>query len=557
MDSTVKIICENTDDSLYVKMGTPLSEVADILNLSTARPLMAAYVNNDLKELSFKVFEPMNIRFIDATHFAGMKVYERTLLFILQKAVFDLHPHKQLVVKYSVSKGTYCEIEGIEELEQEQIEQIEQRMHEIVDSDIPIMYEKVLSADAEKMYTHLGMYDKISLLRTRPHLYVDIYSLANIYGHFYGVLAPSTGSINFFKLTKYYNGIHVSRPRVSKPEQLNKIIPQNKMFDIFKEFRHWVNVLGVSTIGDLNQKIIEGDASEFIKIAESLHEKKLGSIADLIAERNVNQGTRMVVISGPSSSGKTTFAKRLGVQLRVLGLTPVLISVDDYFVNREDTPKDEKGNYDFEALEAVDVKSFTRDMEALMRGEEVDIPRYDFISGRRVYEDKLLKLDDRSVLVIEGIHGLNPKLTAGIEDNIKFKIYLTALTSISMDNMTRVPTTDNRLIRRIVRDYRTRGNNAMGTLKMWDSVRRGEDKHIFPFQEEADVMFNSSLYYELAVLKPYVEPLLHEIPDTVPEYAEAQRILRFMDAFVAIKNADHVPSNSILKEFIGCSSFTY
>lgn len=557
MDSLVEIICENTGDVLSVGMGTSLSVVLTMLDIENKSPFVAAFVDNQIRELNFRIFCPISIRFIDISHFEGMRVYERSLLFILQKAVLDIFPHAQLRVKNSVAKGTYCEIDEIDEPSSEIVEKIEARMHEIVAQDIPILHKRMLSSQVEKIYAELNFEDKVRLLRTRPHLYIDVYTLDNLYGYFFGALVPSTGFIKLFRLVKYHNGIHLSGPRHSDPSQLSKIVPQNKMFDVFNEYKHWVDIIGVANIGDINQKIIDGQSNEFIKIAEALQEKKLALIADMIQERNVDQGVRMVLISGPSSSGKTTFAKRLSIQLQVLGLKPVLISVDDYFVNRENTPRDENGEYDFESLEAVDVKSFTRDMESLMRGEMVDIPRYDFITGRRVYEDKLLCLEDRSVLVIEGIHGLNPKLTEGIGDNIKFKIYLTALTSISMDNMTRVPTTDNRLIRRIVRDYRTRGNNAQGTIAMWGSVRRGEDKHIFPYQEQADVMFNSSLFYEISVLKSYVVPLLLEIPNTVVEYGEARRILSFLDAFVSIKDSDEVPSNSILREFIGGSSFCY
>lgn len=557
METTIKIICENNGLAVEVKIGSTLSEIATLFCLKNEHPFVAAFVNNDIKELGFKMFCPANVRFIDATHFEGIRVYERSLLFLLQKAVDELYPENHLRVKYSVSKGTYCEIEGIEEISEADVDRIEARMHELVAQDIPIVRHRVLSSEAEKIYSDLGLDDKISLLNTRPHLYVYICSMGDLYGYFYGSLVPSTGYITLFGLTKYYKGMHLARPRRSVPSELNKIVPQDKMFDIFSEFKHWVEIIGVANIGSLNQKILDGNGGDLIKIAEAFHEKKIASIADTIAERNADQGTRMVLISGPSSSGKTTFAKRLGIQMRVLGLRPVLISIDDYFVNREDTPRDANGEFDFEALEAVDVAAFTRDMAALMRGEQVDIPRYDFITGRRVYHDKLLQLDDRSVLVVEGIHGLNPRLTEGIADNSKFKIYLTALTSISMDNITRVPTTDNRLIRRIVRDYRTRGNSAHGTIAMWGSVRRGEDKHIFPYQEEADVMFNSSLFYEISILKSHVEPLLREIPNTAVEYGEAKRMLRFLDAFVSLKSDEEVPHNSILREFIGGSSFEY
>lgn len=334
------------------------------------------------------------------------------------------------------------------------------------------------------------------------------------------------------------------------------MVPQHKMFDVFSEYTRWVDVLGVATIGVLNTRILEGGGGDLIKIAEAFHEKKLASIADQIAAAHETGGGRIVLISGPSSSGKTTFAKRLGIQLRILGLHPVLVSLDDYFVDREHTPLDEKGEYDYEALEAIDIELFNRHLAQLLDGQEVEIPRYDFITGKRVFAGNRLQVDYRSVLIIEGIHGLNPGLTPHIDNKLKFKIYVSAFTSISMDNMNRIATTDNRLIRRIVRDYRTRGNDATATLRRWESVRRGEDLHIFPNQEQADVMFNSSLFYEIAVLKSFVEPLLHEVPDTMPEYGEARRLLKYLDQFTPLDGSE-IPPTSILREFIGGSSFTY
>ncbi|MBQ4279878.1 MAG: nucleoside kinase, partial [Rikenellaceae bacterium] len=422
--------------------------------------------------------------------------------------------------------------------------------------DRKIVRQKVLAEEAEALYAKFGFDDKIALLRTRPHLYVTIYSLANLVGHFYGALAPSTKFIHLFDLKKYGQGIYIAVPKRTNPQELESMVKQEKMFEIFREYKDWVDILGVSNIGSLNAMVLNGQSSELIKIAEAFHEKKLASIADQISEANCARGVRIVLISGPSSSGKTTFAKRLGIQMRILGLKPVLISLDDYFVDREKTPKDEKGNYDYEALEALDIETFNKHLRALLDGEAVDVPRYDFITGKRQSRDVPLSLDDRSVLVIEGIHGLNPRLTPQIDDKYKFKIYVSAFTSISLDDLTRIPTTDNRLLRRIVRDYNTRGSNATDTLRRWGSVRRGEDKHIFPYQEEADVMFNSSLFYEIAVLKNVAEPMLHEVPDTVPEYGEAQRLLKFFDYFTPVDPAE-IPPTSILREFIGGSSFIY
>lgn len=556
MVSVIKIICENCGSELLVNMGTSLSEVIDMLALKNDHPFLAAYVNNRVKELSYKIYTPISIRFIDITHFEGTRVYQRTLFFIMQKAVHDLYPDAAFSIKHSVSKGFYCEIAGHDQLSADEVECIKARMDDIIDQDIPIVRERVLSSEAEEIYAQLGFEDKIALLHTRPRMYVDIYRMADMAGYFYGALAPSTSYIHLFDIRPYYNGLHLAVPRRTDPDKLENIVPQDKMFDIFKEYKEWVSVMGVSNIGSLNGKILAGESSDLIKVAEAFHEKKLAGIADSIYEANVERGARIVLISGPSSSGKTTFAKRLGIELRILGLRPVMVSLDDYFVDRENTPRDEKGDYDYEALEAIDLQLFNTQLQQLMNGESVTIPRYDFISGTRQWHSEPLQLDERSILVIEGIHGLNPQLTSSIDDRLKFRIYISALTSISMDDLSRIPTTDNRLLRRITRDYYTRGSNAEASLKRWGSVRRGEDKYIFPYQENADVMFNSSLFYEISVLRQYVEPMLREVPDVVPEYAEARRLLKFLDNFTQIPS-DEIPPTSILREFIGGSSFRY
>lgn len=558
MNDVVKIICENTSSEVHVEWGTPIGKIIDMLPLRRDgdHPFLAAYVNNSIKELDYRIWEPVSVRFVDITGWEGMRVYQRTLFFVLQKAVHDLFPQHKFRLRHAVSKGFYFEIEGMDEVSERTVERIRERMADLVSQNLPIVRRKVLKAEAEKIYSRLGFDDKITLLETRPHLYVTVYEMADMAGYFYGALAPSTGYLHLFDLRRYYNGLYLAVPMRSDPDRLEPMVPQDKMFDIFKEYRAWVDVMGVSTIGSLNTKILAGDASELIKIAEAFHEKKLGSIADSIADANLSRGARLVLISGPSSSGKTTFAKRLGIQLRILGLDPVLISLDDYFVERDRTPRDENGELDYEALEALDLATFNDHLARLFAGESVDIPRYDFISGRRQWHESPLKLDERSVLVVEGIHGLNPRLTGQIDDRYKYRIYISAFTSISMDNLSRISTTDNRLLRRIVRDNSTRGSDAESTLKRWDSVRRGEDRHIFPYQENADVMFNSSLFYEIPVLKPFAEPLLHEVPNTVPEYGEAKRLLKFLDNFLVIKPGE-IPPTSILREFIGGSSFKY
>lgn len=555
---TVKIYCENTNSHLFVQQGTSLMQVAEMLSIPTHpyAPLLACYVNNRLRELNFKIYTPLTLRFIDITHFEGMRVYQRTLFFILYKAVHDLYPERILHIKHAVAKGFYCEIEGMEDISDEELGRVRNRMQDIINQNIPIVRNRITFDEAIEILKKNRLDDKLSLLETRPHLYVSIYNMADVVGYFYGVLAISTGYIHMFDIHKYYKGFRIATPQRTDPSHIEEEVPQNKMFEVFNEYNRWVEIIGVANIGALNEKILDHKGGNLLRIAESLHEKSVGYIADRIAERHKQGKAKIVLISGPSSSGKTTFAKRLGIQLSIWGLDPVLISLDDYFIDREKTPRDENGEYDFEALEAIDVPMFNDHLNRLIHGEEIDMPRYNFISGKREFLGRKLKMKNNSVLVIEGIHGLNPKLTPQIEADMKFKIYVSALTSISIDNLNRVATTDNRLIRRIVRDYRTRGNNATDTLRRWESVRRGEDKHIFPNQEQADMIFNSSLFYELAVLKDYVRPLLREVPDTTHEFGEARRLLKFLDLFTAM-NGKEIPPTSILREFIGGSAFEY
>ncbi len=555
-ENVVKVICENTGAQVYVNMGVSLQEVAGMLALQNRWPFLAAFVNNKLKELDWRIYDPVSVRFIDITHYEGVRVYQRTLFFTMNKAVHDIFPDNRFRIKHSVSKGFYCEIDGIDDIPQQDVDRIKARMLELVQQDIPIVRQKILSSEAQEMYERMGQGDKLALLKTQPTLYVTIYSLMGMIGYFYGALALSTRYLYLFDVRKYYNGLYLAVPKRSNPEELEMMVHQDKMFDIFKEYKAWVDIMGVSNIGSLNTRVLDGHGSELIKIAEAFHEKKLGNIADAIHDANRTRQARLVLISGPSSSGKTTFAKRLGIQMRILGLDPVLISLDDYFVDRELTPRDENGEMDYEALEALDLDAFNNDLRTLLEGGSVDVPRYDFISGKRQFHEKPLKLGERSVLVVEGIHGLNPRLTEQVDDAYKFKIYISAFTSVSMDDLSRISTTDNRLLRRITRDYHSRGSNAQATLHRWESVRRGEDKHIFPFQENCDVMFNSSLFYELSVLRRYVEPMLHEVPNNVPEYGEAQRLLKFLDNFIHIP-PDEIPPTSILREFIGKSSFVY
>lgn len=557
MSDTLPVICENAGRTIEVAMGTTLLEVERQLRLDGPHPFLAAYVNNRIKELNYRIYKPVTVRFIDITSFEGIRVYQRTISFILQKAVRELFPDRTIYIRHSLgASGFYCEISGFGPIPAEHLDAIKARMRGIIDRNLPIQGVKMLTDTARKIYEGFGMADKIALLDSRPRLYSKIYTIDSLPGYFYGALTPSTGYTPQFDLHPYYNGFFIALPLRTDPTRLHQSVHQEKMFDVFHQYQSWVEIMGVPTVGQLNSKVLAGDASELIKIAEAFHENKLAQVAGCVAEANRERGVRLVLISGPSSSGKTTFAKRLGVQLRVLGLNPVLISLDDYFVDREKTPRDENGEYDYEALEAIDLEQFNDHLKRLERGESVDIPRYDFISGTRQWHDNPLQLDERSVLIVEGIHGLNPALTPGVPESRKFKIYVSCFTSVALDNVSRIATSDNRLLRRLTRDYRTRGNDALSTLARWESVRRGEEKHIFPYQENADVMFNSSLFYEISVLRRFAEPILREVPDTVPEYGEAKRMLKFLDNFIPI-SPEEIPPTSLLREFIGGSSFKY
>ncbi len=556
MSDSIQILCENLGGPLSVPMGTPLHEVAARLTPGKY-PFLAAFVNNRIRELNYKLYTPATVRFVDITSFAGIRVYQRTSWFLLQKAVKDLYPGRRLHIRHSMGQsGFYCEIEGIDEFSQAETDRLRDRMRALVARDLPIERKRMLTTEVRARYAEEGFTDKIELLDTRPRLYSDLYTLDDTAGYFYGSLAPSTGYLSLFDIEPYYNGFYLVLPLRTAPDRLNRHVQQEKMFGIFQEYQSWVTLMGVPTIGAVNARALAGDAGGMIKMAEAFHERKFAEVADAIYAANVERGIRMVLISGPSSSGKTTSAKRLSIQLGVLGLRPVMISLDDYFVDREKTPLDEQGQYDYEALEAIDLELFNDHLRRLMAGESVDIPRYDFITGRRTRNGTPLTLDERSILIIEGIHGLNPRLTPSIPDSKKFRIYISCFTSVAMDNLSRIATTDNRLLRRLTRDYKQRGSDALSTLSRWASVRRGEEKHIFPYQENADVMLNSSLFYEISVLRPFAEKILREVPDTVPEFEEARRMLKFLDNFIPIP-ADEIPPTSILREFIGGSSFKY
>lgn len=555
MRKEVEIICENISERKRIKPGQNLLEISEQFNITLKHQILGAMVNNELKELDYEVYSPKSIRFIDITHPDGMRMYQRSLFFVLQKAVADVIPGARVQVEHSVSKGFYCDIEGMTDpIELPLVFSIVDKMKEIVAQNLTIRRDKVLTKDVVDMFGKNGDLEKANLFKTRSKIYTSIYYINGTADYFYGCLVPSTGYLKVFDLVKYYHGMLLMVPKRSNPVILEDIVLQDKMFDIFREYKEWIKILGVNTVSAINKQINQGKSSELIKITEALHERKVIKIADRILDRKEN--VRVVLISGPSSSGKTTFAKRIAIQLKVSGLTPYTISLDNYFVNREDTPLDENGEYNFETLKALDIPKFNEDLVDLLKGKEVELPKFSFDTGKRFYDGTKLQIKSNGIIIIEGIHALNPNLTPLIEAEKKFLIYISALTSVSIDGSTRIPTTDNRLLRRIIRDNKYRGYSALDTISRWNSVRRGEDKNIFPYQEQADVMFNSALVYEFGILKTYAEPILNEVPMNVPEYSEAKRLLKFLKFFE--KMPDHeVPPTSILREFLGGSTFSY
>lgn len=554
----VEIICENSGLKKNYDIGTSLVEIATDQKIQLQSPALAVMVDNQLKSLTYKIYNPKTIRFIDISHPDGMRTYHRSLIFLLQKAVKDILPNHQLRVKNSISNGLYCEItNGKDPLTPTNVDDLLEHMREMVKQDLSFIRKKMPTAQAIELFCKEGHEEKALLLKTRSRFYTSIYCLDEYPDHFYGPLLPSTRLLSKFGLVRYHSGVLLMFPKPNNMDELQDFIEQDKMFDIFKEHKEWGAILGVEGLGSLNRAIQKGNIGNLVKIAEALQEKKYAMIADRIYDKH--EMIKLVLIAGPSSSGKTTTSKRLAIQLKVAKLNPVVLELDNYFVNREDTPIDENGDYDFENLHALDVDFFNQQLKALLDGEEVLVPKFDFLDGKRYFDDTKLKLGESDILVIEGIHALNPELTQLVADKYKFRIYASALTSISLDENNRIPTTDNRLIRRIVRDSWSRGYSAIDTIRRWQSVRRGEDKNIFPFQENADVMFNSALLFELSVLKTYAEPLLRKIPPIEPEYAEATRLLKFLSYFEAISKDDeqHIPPTSVLREFIGGSSFIY
>lgn len=553
MKQKIQIRCKNNKKTQKVEIGSTLFDVFSSFDLKMTHGPVSARVNNKVEGMHYRVYNSKDVEFLDMNSASGSRAYTRTLFFVLCKAVQDIYPNTDVVIDIPVSNGFYVDIRLGRPVVDEDVNILRRRMQEIIDSKMPIRRFTVPTEEAIALFQEKGDVEKVKLLRTSGSIYTTYYKIGEYVDYYYGTLLTNTSQLYLFGLEKYYDGMLLRIPSVSNPDELGEMTRQDKMFDIFKEHHRWQEILGIRTVGDFNQAIDAGHATDIINISEALQEKKLAKIAEEIASR---KGVKLVLLAGPSSSGKTTSCKRLSIQLAVNGLKPLQISLDDYFVDRDKTPKDENGEYDFESIYALNLDLLNEQFNALFRGEEVELPKYDFPSGKSVKSGKKLKLEPNNVLVVEGIHALNPELTAHVPEEQIFRVYASALTTILLDNHNYIPTTDNRLLRRIIRDYKYRGVSAQETIRRWPSVRAGENKWIFPFQENADAMLNTAMLYELSVLKMQAEPLLQQVPENCEEFAEAYRLLKFLKYFKGIPY-NNLPPTSLLREFLGGSSFHY
>ena len=553
MKQKIQIRCKNNKKSQKVEIGSTLFDVFSSFDLKMTHGPVSARVNNKVEGMHYRVYNSKDVEFLDMNSASGSRAYTRTLFFVLCKAVQDIYPNTDVVIDIPVSNGFYVDIRLGRPVVDEDVNILRRRMQEIIDSKMPIRRFTVPTEEAIALFQEKGDVEKVKLLRTSGSIYTTYYKIGEYVDYYYGTLLTNTSQLYLFGLEKYYDGMLLRIPSVSNPDELGEMTRQDKMFDIFKEHHRWQEILGIRTVGDFNQAIDAGHATDIINISEALQEKKLAKIAEEIACR---KGVKLVLLAGPSSSGKTTSCKRLSIQLAVNGLKPLQISLDDYFVDRDKTPKDENGDFDFESIYALNLDLLNEQFNALFRGEEVELPKYDFPSGKSVKSGKKLKLEPNNVLVVEGIHALNPELTAHVPEEQIFRVYASALTTILLDNHNYIPTTDNRLLRRIIRDYKYRGVSAQETIHRWPSVRAGENKWIFPFQENADAMLNTAMLYELSVLKMQAEPLLQQVPENCEEFAEAYRLLKFLKYFKGIPY-NNLPPTSLLREFLGGSSFHY
>ena len=549
----IQIRCKNNKKTQKVEIGSTLFDVFSAFDLKMTHGPVSARVNNKVEGMHYRVYNSKDVEFLDMASSSGSRAYTRTLFFVLCKAVQDIYPNTDVVIDIPVSNGFYVDIRLGRPVVEEDVNILRRRMQEIIDAKMPIRRYMVPTEDAIALFQEKGDVEKVKLLKTSGSIYTTYYKIGEYVDFYYGTLLTNTSGLYLFGLEKYYDGMLLRIPSLKNPAVLGEMTKQDKMFDIFKEHHRWQDILGIRTVGDFNQAIDAGHATDIINISEALQEKKIANIAEDIANR---QGVKLVLLAGPSSSGKTTSCKRLSIQLAVNGLKPLQISLDDYFVDRDKTPKDDNGEYDFESIYALNLDLLNEQFNALFRGEEVELPKYDFPSGKSVKSGKKLKMEPNNVLVVEGIHALNPELTAHIPQEQIYRVYASALTTILLDNHNYIPTTDNRLLRRIIRDYKYRGVSAQETIHRWPSVRAGENKWIFPYQENADAMFNTAMLYELSVIKMQAEPLLQQVPENCEEHAEAYRLLKFLKYFKGIPY-NNLPPTSLLREFLGGSSFHY
>ena len=554
MKQVIQIRCKNNKKTQKVAIGSTLFDIFSEIGLEMSHGPISCKVNNKVEGMHYRVYNSKDLEFLDMTSSSGSRAYTRTLFFVLCKAVKDIFPASpDVIIDIPVSNGFYVDVRLGKELTEEEVGKLRNRMQEIIDAHMPIRRYMVPTEDAIALFQEKGDVEKVKLLKTSGSIYTTYYKIGDYVDYYYGTLLTNTSELYLFGLEKYYDGMLLRIPSLKNPDQLGEITRQDKMFDIFKEHHRWQDIIGIRTVGDFNQAVTAGFSTDIINISEALQEKKIAQIAEDIAQR---KGVKLVLLAGPSSSGKTTSCKRLSIQLAVNGLKPLQISLDDYFVDREKTPKDESGEYDYESIYALDLKLINEQFNALFRGEEVELPKYDFQSGKSKRSGNKLKMNDHNVLVVEGIHALNPELTSQIPDEQIYRVYASALTTILLDNHNYIPTTDNRLLRRIIRDNKYRGVSAQETIHRWPSVRAGENKWIFPFQENADAMLNTAMLYELAVIKMQAEPLLQLVPENCEEYAEAYRLLKFLKYFKGIPY-NNLPPTSLLREFLGGSSFHY
>ena len=552
---SIEIYCKNSDTQRAFPMGITLEEIAAEMDIRLTLPVCGALVNNKLKELSFAVVKSKSVEFVDLLHPDGRRMYIRSLLFVLYAAVREVFPDVLLDIEHGISKGYYGELRGLgRPLNESDVFAIQQEMQKIISRDFPFEKRGLPTEEAVAVFRKQGLEHKARLFEQQGTLYSYVYFMNGMANYYYGHLLPSTGMISNFGLDLYYDGILLRVPDPVDFKSLLDSVKQDRLFSVFQEHKDWAQILKVSTIADLNEIIDRGRGGDVIKISEALHEKKIAEIANMVNQRRGE--VRLILVAGTSSSGKTTFSKRLGIQLAVNGMKPHMISVDDYFVDRENTPLDEKGNHDYEALEAIDVEYLNQQLLELLGGKEIEIPRFDFQTGKRVFNGHKLHLGAEDVLIIEGIHCMNPALLPKIDPGTTFRVFISALTQVSVDEQTHISTSDNRLIRRMIRDSKYRGYSAQQTIKRWPLVRNGEEKNIFPFQENADVMFNSATLYELAVLKKFAYPLLQGVTENQEEYSESTRLLKFLFYFRQLDETE-IPPTSLLREFLGGSSFVY